>query len=165
MLLFLLFLHFHSIHFPFSPVPLFIISSIALLPFSGRWLKMTYKGWHVIKPQLNQSVWFTYSYFTLNVSLTSLLHTSHYDSQFNVFLCMLGFIAVGGTSNCRSRGHRFESQLGHIIFVEICHEIISTVILSLPLIQEGQLSVSGERMCTSTGLPLRGLSLPRKKCN
>ena len=28
------------------------------------------------------------------------------------------------------------------------HEIFSTVILSLPLIQEAQLSVSGERMCT-----------------
>ena len=33
-------------------------------------------------------------------------------------------------------------------FVEIDHEILSTVILSLPLIQEGQLSVSGERMCS-----------------
>ena len=33
-------------------------------------------------------------------------------------------------------------------FMEIDHEIFSTVILSLPLIQEGQLSVSGERMCT-----------------
>ena len=33
-------------------------------------------------------------------------------------------------------------------FVEIDHEIISTVILSLPLIQEGQLSVSGKRMYT-----------------
>ena len=33
-------------------------------------------------------------------------------------------------------------------FVEIDHEIFSTVILSLPLIQEGQLSVSGERICT-----------------
>ena len=33
-------------------------------------------------------------------------------------------------------------------FVEIDHEIFSTIILSLPLIQEGQLSVSGERMCT-----------------
>ena len=30
----------------------------------------------------------------------------------------------------------------------IDHEIFSTVILSLPLIQEGQLSVSGERMST-----------------
>ena len=33
-------------------------------------------------------------------------------------------------------------------FVEIDHGIFSRVILSLPLIQEGQLSVSGERMCT-----------------
>ena len=33
-------------------------------------------------------------------------------------------------------------------FVEIDHEIFSAVILSLLLIQEGQLSVSGERKCT-----------------
>ena len=33
-------------------------------------------------------------------------------------------------------------------FVEIDHEIFPAVILSLPLIPEGQLSVSGERMCT-----------------
>ena len=33
-------------------------------------------------------------------------------------------------------------------FMEIDHELFFTVILSLPLIQEGQLSVSGERMCT-----------------
>ena len=33
-------------------------------------------------------------------------------------------------------------------FREIDYEIFSTVILSLPLIQEGQLSASGERMCT-----------------
>ena len=33
-------------------------------------------------------------------------------------------------------------------FVLIEHGIFSTVILSPPLIQEGQLSVSGERMCT-----------------
>ena len=50
-------------------------------------------------------------------------------------------------------------------FVETDHEIFSTVILYLLLIQEGRLSVSGERMCTSTGQPLRGLSLPRKKCS
>ena len=35
-------------------------------------------------------------------------------------------------------------------FVEIDHEMFSMVILSLPLIQEGQLSVSGKRMCIST---------------
>ena len=33
-------------------------------------------------------------------------------------------------------------------FVEIDHEIFYLVILFLLLIQEGQLSVSGERMCT-----------------
>ena len=32
--------------------------------------------------------------------------------------------------------------------MEIDHEILSSVIPSLPLIHEGQLSVSGERMCT-----------------
>ena len=33
-------------------------------------------------------------------------------------------------------------------FVEVDHEIFSMAVLSLPLIQEGQLSVSGKRMCT-----------------
>ena len=33
------------------------------------------------------------------------------------------------------------------LFVEIDHEIFSTVILSLPLIQDGQLSASGKSMC------------------
>ena len=33
-------------------------------------------------------------------------------------------------------------------FMGIDHEIFSTVILSLPLIQEWQLSVSGKKMCT-----------------
>ena len=40
---------------------------------------------------------------------------------------------------------------GNIFFMGIDYEIFSTVILFIPLIQEGQLSVSGERMCTSTG--------------
>ena len=37
---------------------------------------------------------------------------------------------------------------GNILSWRFDHEIFSTVILSLPLIQEGQLSVSGKRMCT-----------------
>ena len=36
----------------------------------------------------------------------------------------------------------------HHSFVEIDHEILSMVILSNPPIQDGQLSISGERMCT-----------------
>ena len=46
---------------------------------------------------------------------------------------------VAGLTPCRSRQHSS---------VEVDNEIFSTVILSLRLIQEGQLSASGERMCT-----------------
>ena len=51
--------------FTFIPVPLsslslsFIsstISSISFLPFSGKRLKLTHKGWRVVKPQHNQSI-------------------------------------------------------------------------------------------------------------
>ena len=44
-----------------------------------------------------------------------------------------------GFNPCQGRQHSF---------ADIDHEIFSTIILSLPQIQEGQLSVSGERMCT-----------------
>ena len=51
-------------------------------------------------------------------------------------------------SDWRPGGRGFNPHQGRQhSFVEIDHEIFSTVILSLPLIQEGQLSVSGERMC------------------
>ena len=52
-------------------------------------------------------------------------------------------------SDWRPGGCRFNPSRGqqHSL-VEIDLEIFSTVILSLPLIQDGQLSVSGERMCT-----------------
>ena len=50
-------------------------------------------------------------------------------------------------------------------FVEIDHEIISTVILlpSADFIQEGLLSVTSESMCTNYWLTACS-SLPRKKC-
>ena len=47
-------------------------------------------------------------------------------------------------------------------FVEIDHEIISMVILLLPLILEGLLSVTGESMCTKYWLTTQS-SLHRKK--
>ena len=52
-------------------------------------------------------------------------------------------------SDWRPGGRGFNPSRGrqHSL-VEIDHEIFSTFILSLQLIQEGQLSVSGERMCT-----------------
>ena len=52
-------------------------------------------------------------------------------------------------SNWRPGGHGFNPRRGRQhSFMEIDHENISMVILSLLLIQERQLSVSGERMCT-----------------
>ena len=52
-------------------------------------------------------------------------------------------------SDWRPGGRGFNPRRGwQHSFVEIDHEIFSTVILSLSLIQEGQLSVSGKRMCT-----------------
>ena len=60
--------------------------------------------------------------------------------------------SVGCASYWRSGVCRLDpSQVWQQSFMEIDHEIVSIVILSLPLIQEGQLSVSREGMCTSTG--------------
>ena len=51
-------------------------------------------------------------------------------------------------SDWRPGGREFNPSRGRQnAFVEIDHELFSTVILSLPLIQEGQLSNSGKRMC------------------
>ena len=52
-------------------------------------------------------------------------------------------------SDWRSGGRGFNPRQGRQhSFMKIDHEMFSTVILSLQLIQEGQLSVYGERMCT-----------------
>ena len=63
------------------------------------------------------------------------------------------FASLGGSAECTadllSGGCRFDPcWLGNILLWRFDHEIFSMVILSLPLIQEGQLSVSDERMCT-----------------
>ena len=64
-------------------------------------------------------------------------------------------------SDWRPGGHGFNPRQGRQhSFVEIDHEIFSTVILSLPLIQEGQLSVNGERMCTILVNRLEDLACP-----
>ena len=66
------------------------------------------------------------------------------------FSCKPASVAqLDALSDWRPGGRGFNPRRGRQhSFVEIDHEIFSTVILSLPLIQEGQLSVSGERMCT-----------------
>ena len=59
------------------------------------------------------------------------------------------FLSLFHIVNWRPGGPGFDPRRGRQhSFVEIDYEIFSTVILSLLLIQEGQLSVSGEIMCT-----------------
>ena len=58
----------------------------------------------------------------------------------------------GSSIGCMSTWHasspEFDPHVRHILSWRLGHEKISTAILSLPLIQEEQLSVTGERMCT-----------------
>ena len=58
---------------------------------------------------------------------------------------------VGSAPNYRSRGHKFESQSGHITFMKNRHEIIFKINLTLLLIQEGHSSVAGKVCTQSTG--------------
>ena len=73
-----------------------------------------------------------------------ILQTSHGDKT---DLCG----SVSCESDWRSGGCGIDPcQIRQHSFVEIDDEIFPTVILTLLLIQEGQLSVSDERICTST---------------
>ena len=56
--------------------------------------------------------------------------------------------SVGCASAWFADGRGFDPHVRQHSFVVIGHEIISTAILSFPLIQEGQLSVTGERIYT-----------------
>ena len=60
--------------------------------------------------------------------------------------------SVGCASDWRSGDPGFDPRRGRQhSFVEIDHEIFSTFSISLPLIQEGQLSIYAERICTNNG--------------
>ena len=64
-------------------------------------------------------------------------------------------------SDWRPGGRGFKPRRGRQhSFVETDHEILSTVILSLPLIQEWQLSVSCKRICKILVNRLRDLACP-----
>ena len=72
-----------------------------------------------------------------------------YIVHFNSLLWPASVAQLDAPSDWRPGGRGFNPRRGRQhSFVEIDHEIFSTVVLSLPLFQEGQLSVSGERMCT-----------------
>ena len=76
-------------------------------------------------------------------------HLSNVSFQKGFFFKPALVAQLDAPSDWRPGGRGFNPRRGRQhSFVEIDHEIFSMVILSLPLIQEGQLSVSGERMCT-----------------
>ena len=75
--------------------------------------------------------------------------------MFGLFLYQPFFIknagpgsSVGCASAWHADGPGFDLRVRQYSFVKIGHGIISKPILSLPLIQVGQLSVTGEMICT-----------------
>ena len=56
--------------------------------------------------------------------------------------------SIGSEFTWHASGPEFDPHVRHILLWRLGHENISTAILPLPLIQEAQLSVTGERMCT-----------------
>ena len=54
--------------------------------------------------------------------------------------------STGSESAWHASGPEFDPHVRHILSWRLGHENISTAILPLPLIQEEQLSVTGERM-------------------
>ena len=73
------------------------------------------------------------------IFISACLKTSHIVTQPHSTVCSEFYF--------RSRGRKFDPGLSHT-FVEIDHEIISMVILLLPLTREELLSVTNESMCT-----------------
>ena len=89
-------------------------------------------------------------YFFMFLGRTMLLDCSISWLSSFIFLLAPALVAqLDAPSDWRPGGCGFNPRRGRQhSSVEIDHEIFSTIILSHPLIQEGQLSVSGERMCT-----------------
>ena len=75
---------------------------------------------------------------------------NQFIQSFSSNLLVLGPVVLSVACLTAYPGVKFESQLGCMIFMESYHEIIFMVILSFPMIQKGQLSATGESICTST---------------
>ena len=83
------------------------------------------------------------------VFMHRLIWSAHFTYKDNYHNNLASVAQLDVQSDWRPGGHGFNPYRGRQhSFVEIDREIFSMVILSLPLIQEGQLSVSGKRMCT-----------------
>ena len=69
------------------------------------------------------------------------VQTSHFDWVGNGS-------SIGSVSAWHANGPEFDPHVRHLLSWRLGHEKISTAILPLPLIQDEQLSVTGERRCT-----------------
>ena len=106
-------------------------------------VRLSDTAWLMCQSQQQQLIYFFYVFSKIDEA-----HHAHEMSS--LILSELASVAhLDAPSDWRPGGHGFNPRRGRQhSFVEIDHEIFSTVILSLPLIQEGQLPVSGGRMCT-----------------
>ena len=85
--------------------------------------------------------------FTISHDLSRHKHTNSITSKASRTLASVA--QLDAPSDWRPGGCGFNPcRVWQHSLLEIDHEIFSMVILSLPLIQEGHLSVSDERMCT-----------------
>ena len=131
MFLFLLFLHFNSCS-SFFPVPLF---------------HLLYSLFYLFSPLGDDTKWPSRVDVSLNPNTINV-------TRVHCTICDIPFrppsvAQLDAPSDWRPGGRGFNPRrCRQHSFIEIDHEIFSTVLLFLPLIQEGQLSVSGERMCT-----------------
>ena len=64
--------------------------------------------------------------------------------------------SIGSVSAWHASGPEFDPHVRHFISWRLGHRNISTDILPLPLIQEEQLSVPGERICTKYWKTVKG---------
>ena len=111
----------------------FCVLSVIQIPFGIFW-------WYLVEMKTRKRWRVTFKNDCLTFGVISLCYIWQWSAS---------VAQLDAPSDWRPGGRGFNPRRGRQhSFVEIDHEKFSTVILSLPLIQEGQLSVSGERMCT-----------------
>ena len=72
----------------------------------------------------------------------------NYNMTESPFMIQPGPVAPSEEFAWHASGPEFDPHVRHTLLWRLGHENISTAILPLPLIQEEQLSVTGESMCT-----------------
>ena len=89
----------------------------------------------------------------------------YYFCLLNTYICAVHGSLVGCVSAWYADCRGFNPHVRQHSLVGIGNEIISMAILSLLLIQEGQLSVNGKTVCISTGkLSLIEEALAQEQC-